>query len=73
MALELYPLRFELQFAQSLTLGTLTNSQSFIGDSNPKFCEVCYPVGTLKPDIQMWTFLIWDFYFLMLLLFLSEK
>ena len=63
MALELYPLRFELQFAQSLTLGTLTNSQSFIfGDSNWKFCKVGYPVGTPKPDIQIQTVLTWDFF-----------
>ena len=46
--------------AQLLTLGTLTNPQSFIsGDSNWKFCELSYPVGTLKPNIQMHTFLIW--------------
>ena len=30
------------------------------------------PVGTQKPDIQMQTFLTWDYYFVMLL-FLSEK
>ena len=51
--------------AQSLTVGTLTNLQSFIfGDSNWKFCKVGYPVGPPKPDIQMWTFLTWDFFFL---------
>ena len=51
--------------AQLLTMGTLTNSQSFIfGDSNWKFCKVGYPVGTPKPDIQMQTFLTWDFCFL---------
>ena len=49
--------------AQVLTMGTLTNSQSFIfGDSNWKFCKVSYPVGTLKSDIQMQTFLIWDLF-----------
>ena len=49
--------------AQSLTMGTLTNSQSFIfGDSNWKFCHVSYPVGTLKPDNQMQTFLTWDWF-----------
>ena len=42
-------------------MGNLTNSWSFIfGDSNWKFCKVGYPVGTQKPDIQMWTFLAWD-------------
>ena len=59
--------------AQSFTVGTLTNSWSFIfGDLDWKFCNVGYPVCTLKPDIQMWTFLTWDFFFFMLL-FLSEK
>ena len=48
--------------AQLLTLGTLRNSQSFIfGDWNWKCCYVGYPVGTLRPDIQMQTFLIWYF------------
>ena len=52
-------------------MGTLTNSQSFIfGDPNWKFCKVGYPVGTQKPDVQLWTFLTWDFF---TLLFLSEK
>ena len=51
--------------AQSLTLGTLTNSQSFIfGNSNWKFCKVSHPVGTLTPHIQLGSFLIWDFFFL---------
>ena len=59
--------------AQSLTVGTLTISRSFIfGDSNWKFCKVGYLVGPPKPDIQMRTFLTWDFCFLMLLLF-SDK
>ena len=50
--------------AQSLTVGTLTNSRSFIfGVSNWKFCKVGYPVGTPKPDIQMRIFLTWDYYF----------
>ena len=57
---------------QSLTMGTLTNSQSFIvGDSNWKFCKVGYPVGPQNPHIQMQTLLTWDlkkkkscFYFL---------
>ena len=49
--------------AQSLTLGTLTNSQNFmLRVSNWKFCKVSYPVGIPKPDIQMWTFLTWDFF-----------
>ena len=35
--------------AQSLTVGTLTDSQSFIfGDSNWKFCKVGYPVGPIN-------------------------
>ena len=47
--------------AQSLSVGTLTNSWSFIfGDSNWKFCKVGYPVGPPKPDIQIQTL----FYFL---------
>ena len=59
--------------AQSLTVGTLTNSQSFIfGDSNWKFCNVGYPVGPPKPDVQMRTFLTWDFFFLMLLFFIEK-
>ena len=49
--------------AQSLTVGVLTNSQSFIfGVSNWKFCKVGYPIGTPKPDIQMQIFLTWDFF-----------
>ena len=48
---------------RSLTVGTLTNSRSFIfGVSNWKFCSRL-PVGTPKPDIQMRIFLTWDFYF----------
>ena len=51
MALELHPLRFELQIWLSLIVGTLMNSQSFIfGDSN----------------IQMRTFLTWDFFYMLL-------
>ena len=47
-------------------------SRSFIfGDSNWKFCKVGYPVGTLKPDIQMRSFFDLGFFFM--LLFLSEK
>ena len=50
--------------AQLLTVGTLTNSRSFIlGNSNWKFCKVGYPVGPPKPNIQMRTFLTWDFFF----------
>ena len=60
--------------AQSLTVGTLTNSQSFIfGGWNWKFCKVGYPVGTPKPDMQIWTFLIWVKKKKFMLLFLSEK
>ena len=43
-------------------MDSLTNSWSFIfGDSNWKFCKVGYPVGPPKPNIQMQTFLTWDF------------
>ena len=49
---------------QSLTVGTRTNSRSFIfGDSDWKFCKVGYPIGTPKPDIQMRIFLTWDLFF----------
>ena len=50
--------------AQLLTLGTTqTNLWSFIfGDSNWKFCKVGYLLGTLKPDTQKQTFLIWDLF-----------
>ena len=44
--------------AQSLTVGNLTDSQSFtFGDSD---CKVSYPP---TPDIQMQTFLTWNFFF----------
>ena len=47
--------------AQSLTLGILTNSWSFIfGDPKWKFCYVGYPLT--KFDIQMRTFLIWELF-----------
>ena len=60
--------------AQPLTMGTLTNSRSFIfGDSNWKFCKVGYPVGPHKPDFQMRTFLTSDFFFFFMLLFFSQK
>ena len=60
--------------AQSLTVGTLTNWQSFIfGDSNWKFCKVGYPIGTPKPDIQMQTFLIWDLFYILCFYFLVKK
>ena len=60
--------------AQSLTMGTLTNSRSFIfGVSNWKFCRVDYPVGTPKPDIQMRIFLTWGFKKTFLFSFLCEK
>ena len=46
-----------VNLAQLLTVGTLANSRSFIfGVSNWKFCKVGYPMGTPKPDIQMWIF-----------------
>ena len=73
MVSELHPLIFELQIWPSLTMATLTNSQSFIfGNSNWKFCKVSYPVGTQKHDIQMRTFLTWGLLFFVLLFF-SEK
>ena len=57
-----------------LNVGTLPNSWSFIfGVSNWKFCNVGYPVGPQKPDIQMRTFLTWDYYFFMLLFFSEKK
>ena len=56
--------------AQSLTLGTLTNSRSFIfGVSNWKFCKFSYSIGAPKHNIQMQIFL----YFFLLPLFLCEK
>ena len=56
--------------AQLLTMGTLTNSQSFIfGDSNWKFCKVGYPAGTQKFRCR----LFWLGIFFFMLLFLSEK
>ena len=59
--------------AQSLTVGTLTNSRSFIfGNSNWKFCKVGYPVGPQNTNIHMRTFLTSDFFFFMCLFF-SEK
>jgi len=69
MALELYLLK--CKFGSVAYCGHPTKSQSFIfGDSNWKFCSQL-TIGTPKPDIQMRTFLPWDFYFM--LLFLSEK
>jgi len=60
--------------AQSLTVVTLTNSLSFtFGDSNWKFCKVGYPEGPPKPDIQMQTFLTWDYFYFFNALFFSEK
>ena len=39
----------------SLTMGTLTNSQSFfIGNSNWKFCSVGYPVAPPPPPPPTW-------------------
>ena len=60
--------------ARSLTVGTLTNSRSFIfGDSNWKFCKVGYPIGTPKPDIQMRTFLTWDLFIFYAFIFAWKK
>ena len=59
--------------AQSLTVGNLTNSRSFIfGDSNWKFCKVGYPIGPPKTwysgtDISDLGYLFF------MLLFFSEK
>ena len=70
------PSSFEIwtaNLAQSLTVDTLTNSQSFIfGDLNWKFCKVSYHTGPQKPDIQMRTFMTWDF-FIFYALFFSEN
>ena len=58
--------------AQLFTMGTLTNSWSFIvGNSNWKFCKVGYPIGTQKPDIQKQHF--WLGEKKLMLLFFSEK
>ena len=48
-----------------------THRASSLEIQTGNFCKVGYPVGTLKPDIQMRTFLTWDF--LLMLLFLSEE
>ena len=59
--------------AQSFTVGTLTNSQSFIfGDSNWKFCKVCYPVGPQNLTFRCEHFWLGFFFFLMFL-FLVKK
>ena len=59
---------------QLLTVGTLTNLWSFIfGTSNQKFCKVGYPVGTQKPNFQMWTFLTWDFFYAFIFLWKKSK
>ena len=72
MVSELHLLIFELQIW--LSLGTLTNSQSFIfGNSNRKFCKVSYPVGTLTPHIQMGSFLIWDLFIFYAFIFEWKK
>ena len=72
MASELHPLRYELQIWLSLTVGTLTNSQSFIfGDSNWKSCSQLHrrPPKTWHSDAD-----ISDLGFLFfMLLFFSEK
>ena len=60
--------------AQSLTVGTLTNSPSLIlGDSNWKFCKVSYPVGppkTWHSDADFWLGII---IFLMLYFLVKKK
>ena len=49
--------------AQSLTVGTLTNSRSFIfGDSNWKFCKVGYPVGPQNLTFRCGLFWLGDFF-----------
>ena len=51
--------------APSFTVGTLTNTRSFIfGDSNWKFGKVGYPVGPQNPDTEMRTSLTWFLSFL---------
>ena len=59
--------------AWSLTVGTLTNSESFIvGDLNWKFCSQ-FPTGTQKPDIQIKTFLTLDLLIFLGFYFLAKK
>ena len=59
--------------AQLLTMDTPTNSRNFIfGDSNWTFCKVGYPIGTLKPDIQICRH-FWLGIFSVFVLFLREK
>ena len=59
--------------AQSITMGTLTNSQSFIsGESNWKFCKVGYPVVPQNTTFRCGQFWLGISFFFMLLFF-SEK
>ena len=59
--------------AHSLTVGTLTNSWSFIfGDSKGKFCKVGYPIGPPNRTFRcrhFWLGIFWIF----MIVFLSEK
>ena len=66
MASELHPLRFELKiwFSRLPWAPLQTHGAS-------SFFKVGYPVGTQKPNIQMQTFLTWNFVFM--LLFFSGK
>ena len=58
--------------ARLLTVGTLTNSWSFIfGDSNWKFCKVGYPVGPINLTFRCGHFWLGISFFM--LLFFSEK
>ena len=68
MASELHPLRFELQ----IWLSCFPWAPQQIHRASPLEIQtgnfaVIYPIGIQKPDIQMRTFLAWDY------LFFSEK
>ena len=70
MASELHPLRFELQIWQWAPQQTHGASSLEIQIGN--FAKAVTTVGPQNPDIQMRTFLTWDFLFFMLLFF-SER
>ena len=60
--------------AQSLTVGTLTDSQSFIfGDSNWKFCKVSYPIGPQNPIFRCEHFWLGDSFFFYAFIFLWKN
>ena len=60
--------------AQSLTVGTLTNSWSFIfGDSNWKFCNVSYPIGPQNLTFRCGHFWLGISFFYAFYFFLRKK